>query len=89
MFDQAEYQELELKLGPGDSVVFYTDGLSEARDPRGEEFGMERLQEVIEKNFNLPVKKLVEKTFSQIEKFTLDTRRHDDQTAVALKVAAD
>jgi sigma-B regulation protein RsbU (phosphoserine phosphatase) len=82
MFDKAEYQELELQLEPGDLVVFYTDGLSEARDLRGEEFGMERLQEVIEKNCNLPVKKLVEKTFGQIEKFTLDTRRYDDQTAV-------
>jgi serine phosphatase RsbU (regulator of sigma subunit) len=50
---------------------------------------MERLQEVIEKNCNLPVKKLVEKTFTQIEKFTLDTRRYDDQTAVALKATAD
>jgi sigma-B regulation protein RsbU (phosphoserine phosphatase) len=89
MFDKAEYQELELQLEPGDLVVFYTDGLSEARDLRGEEFGMERLQEVIEKNCNLPVKKLVEKTFSQIEKFTLDTRRYDDQTAVALRVTAD
>jgi len=89
MFDKAEYQELELQLGPGDLVVFYTDGLSEARDLRGEEFGMERLQEVIERNCNLPVKKLIEKTFSQIEKFTLDTRRYDDQTAVALRVTTD
>ncbi len=89
MFDKAEYQELELQLEPGDLVVFYTDGLSEARDLRGEEFGMERLQEVIEKNCNLPVKKLIEKTFSQIEKFTLDTRRYDDQTAVALRVTTD
>ena len=89
MFDKAEYQELELQLEPGDLVVFYTDGLTEARDLRGEEFGMERLQQAIEKNVTLPVKKLVEKTFSQIEKFTLDTRRYDDQTVVALKVAAD
>ena len=89
MFDNAEYQELELRLDPGDLVVFYTDGLSEAQDLRGEEFGMERLQDVIEKNFHQPVKKLVERIFSQIEKFTLDTRKYDDQTAVALKVATD
>lgn len=89
MFDKAEYQELEVQLDPGDLVVFFTDGLSEARDLRGEEFGMERLQAVIENNFSLPVKKLLEKAFSQIEKFTLDTRRYDDQTAVALKVAPE
>ena len=89
MFDKAEYQELELQLESGDLVVFYTDGLSEARDLRGEEFGMERLQEVKHKNFKNPEKKQVEKKNRQIEKFTLDTRRYDDQTAVALKATAD
>jgi sigma-B regulation protein RsbU (phosphoserine phosphatase) len=85
MFDKAEYQEMEIQLEPGDTLVFYTDGLSEARDLRGEEFGVERLREAVEKNSTLVVKKLVEKVFSQIEKFTLDNRKYDDQTVVALK----
>jgi sigma-B regulation protein RsbU (phosphoserine phosphatase) len=85
MFDKADYREMEVRLEPGDSVIFYTDGLPEARDLRGEEFGIERLQECVEKNSTFAVKKLVGKIFSQIEKFTLDNRKYDDQTVVALK----
>ena len=85
MFDKAEYQEREILLDPGDSLVLFTDGLSEARDLRGEEFGVDRLKEVIEKNSHLTVKKLVERIFAQIEKFTLDNRKYDDQTIVVLK----
>ena len=86
MFDKAEYLEMEVQLGPGDIVVFYTDGVSEARDLGGEEFGTERLRETVERNATLPVKKLVERVFSQIEKFTVDNRKYDDQTVVVLKV---
>ncbi len=85
MFDNAEYQEMEVLLDPGDLLVFYTDGLSEARDLRGEEFGTDRLNAAIEKNAAGPVRKLVENLFTQIEKFTLDNRKSDDQTVVALK----
>jgi sigma-B regulation protein RsbU (phosphoserine phosphatase) len=85
MFDKADYREMEVRLEAGDSVIFYTDGLPEARDLRGKEFGIEGLQESVERNSTLPVKKLVEKIFTQIEKFTLDNRKYDDQTVVALK----
>jgi sigma-B regulation protein RsbU (phosphoserine phosphatase) len=88
MFDEAEYREVEVQLEPGDSVVFYTDGLSEARDLRGEEFGIERLSAAVEDNATLVVKKLVEKVFDQIERFTLDNRKYDDQTVVALKATS-
>jgi sigma-B regulation protein RsbU (phosphoserine phosphatase) len=85
MFDKADYQEMEVSLDPGDSLVFYTDGLPEARDLRGEEFGTERLKAAIEKSADYSVKKLVENLFGQIETFTLDNRKYDDQTAVVLK----
>jgi sigma-B regulation protein RsbU (phosphoserine phosphatase) len=85
MFDKADYREMEVRLEAGDSVIFYTDGLLEARDLTGKEFGIERLQESVERNSTLVVKKLVKKIFNQIEKFTLDNRKYDDQTVVALK----
>ncbi|MEW5975133.1 MAG: SpoIIE family protein phosphatase [Acidobacteriota bacterium] len=86
LFDQAEYQEREILVTPGDAVVFFTDGLLEARDPAGEEFGLERLMEVVEANFQLEAKKLAEKILSNIEAFSLDKRKLDDQTLVVLKV---
>jgi sigma-B regulation protein RsbU (phosphoserine phosphatase) len=85
MFDKADYQEREILVEPGDAIVFYTDGLLEARDLRGEEFGLERLKAAVEKYYQLAAHRLIEKLFSQIEKFTLDNRKYDDRTVVVLK----
>jgi phosphoserine phosphatase RsbU/P len=85
MFDVAEYQEGEVVIEPGDCLIFYTDGLVEARDLRGEEFGFERLEKVLEKNSKLKAKKIIESVFSEIEKFSLDSRKFDDQTIVVMK----
>jgi serine phosphatase RsbU (regulator of sigma subunit) len=41
------YEEKEIILGAGDSALFYSDGLVEAHDPKGEMFGFPRLQELV------------------------------------------
>ena len=86
LFDEAEYREIKVALNPGDCVIFYTDGLLEARDLRAEEFGVDRLKEAVARYSSLPVKRLVDKILSEIEQFSLDNRKYDDQTIVALKV---
>jgi sigma-B regulation protein RsbU (phosphoserine phosphatase) len=88
MFDNSEYQEAEVTLEPGDTVLFYTDGLSEARDMRGEEFGSLRLREVLEDNHALEPRKLIERIFNHLEKFCVDSRKSDDQTILVLKADA-
>ena len=50
---------MEVRLEAGYSVIFYTDGLPEARDLTGKEFGINRLQESVEKNSTFAIKKLV------------------------------
>jgi phosphoserine phosphatase RsbU/P len=85
MFDKAEYQEREVGIGPGDTLVFYTDGLGEARDLRGEEFGSERLKQIVERNFQRAAKELTEEIFKQIDRFSLDSGKSDDQTILVLR----
>ena len=85
MFDVAEYREGQVTIDPGDCLILYTDGLVEARDLRGEEFGSERLEKVLEKNAGLKAKKIIDSVFSEIEKFSLDSRKFDDQTIVVMK----
>jgi len=46
VFADAAYQQSSLALNPGDRLLFYTDGITEARNPAGEEFGEERLAQV-------------------------------------------
>jgi Stage II sporulation protein E (SpoIIE) len=45
----SEYSEVELRLQPGDRVLIYTDGILEATDTKGEEFGALRLEEALQK----------------------------------------
>jgi sigma-B regulation protein RsbU (phosphoserine phosphatase) len=85
MFDQAEYKERAIRVEPGDVFVFCTDGLLEARDLEGEEFGFERLGRVVEEFAALPARRLIEKIFARIEKFTLGSGRADDRTVLVLK----
>lgn len=53
-----EYQTLERKVRPGDTVVMYTDGLYEVEDPDGEEFGEDRLLAAANQIGNLPLEEL-------------------------------
>jgi sigma-B regulation protein RsbU (phosphoserine phosphatase) len=43
VFPDNAYEQGEIELGPGDRVLFYTDGITEARNPEGDEYGEERL----------------------------------------------
>jgi sigma-B regulation protein RsbU (phosphoserine phosphatase) len=43
IFPDTQYDQSELPLRPGDRLLFYTDGITEARDPEGEEYGEDRL----------------------------------------------
>jgi sigma-B regulation protein RsbU (phosphoserine phosphatase) len=45
--EEAEYEEAETGLGPGDAVLIASDGISEATNPRQELYGHERLNEVV------------------------------------------
>jgi sigma-B regulation protein RsbU (phosphoserine phosphatase) len=47
ILESASYREESGRLEPGDLVVLYTDGVTEAEDPGGEEFGVERVAEVV------------------------------------------
>jgi sigma-B regulation protein RsbU (phosphoserine phosphatase) len=85
MFDKAVYQEREIGITPGDTLVFYTDGLGEARDLQGEEFGSERLKQIVEKNFQRAAKELTKEIFEQVDRFSSESGKFDDQTVLVLR----
>jgi phosphoserine phosphatase RsbU/P len=85
MFDKAVYQEREIGIRPGDTLVFYTDGLGEARDLHGEEFGSERLKQIVGKNFERAAKELTKEIFNQVDRFSSDSGKFDDQTILVLR----
>ena len=85
----ATLEEMEITLKPGDALVFYTDGFTEAMDSQANEFGEERLVELIESTRNLPVKEMLEKIDAGVRKFVGAAPQHDDMTMVAIKMKAE
>ncbi len=69
----------------GDIFVFYTDGLSEARDRQGEEFGDDRLCAIIEENAYLSIAEIKEKIIDSILEFLDGENLADDLTLVLVK----
>lgn len=52
LFDEVDYKEKKIKLCKGDKILFYTDGITEAKDHNGKEFGVRGILDTIEKNPN-------------------------------------
>jgi serine phosphatase RsbU (regulator of sigma subunit) len=72
-----------LSLEPGDLLVFYTDGLTEARNANGEMFGLERLRQTVDAAPTLPLEQLIERVLQECNAFA--SARRDDITMVALR----
>ena len=68
----------------GDVYVFCTDGVFEATDARGREFGIERLTKIVLESRKLPAKAIVESVFSAVTDFRGEVPAKDDMTVVAL-----
>jgi len=85
-FAGSSYDEVSFELVPGDVWVFCTDGVFEANDFRGREFGAERLTKVVLESRELPARTIVEAIFAAVADFRGEMRAKDDMTVVALRI---
>jgi phosphoserine phosphatase RsbU/P len=88
-FEWARYEEASVRLAAGDLVLIFSDGLTEARDASGEEFGDERLARLAASRRDLSAGELREAVFREIDAWAAGRERDDDQTVVLLKVDAE
>lgn len=79
-------KEHDIAIGKGDILAFYTDGLSEAMNSNNEEFGEERLCELIRDNATLDIGKIKEQVIDRILDFMGGRNLHDDLTLILVKV---
>ncbi len=77
--------EGELQLSPGDTLVFYTDGFTEAMNSDLEEFGSDRFLDLLHRSDNGSAEQLVQHAFDEVRQFAGDHPQHDDMTMVVLK----
>jgi sigma-B regulation protein RsbU (phosphoserine phosphatase) len=78
-------EEKNIKLDSHDIVVFYTDGITEAVNGSGEQFGEARLIETINRNADLSMKDLINTVKNEVFSFAQGQDQHDDFTMVLLK----
>jgi len=84
----AEYEAATITLEPGEAVVIYSDGVSEANNLNEDEFGMDRLKQVIQTNIARPASGIRDKIESALSDFTGTAPANDDITLVIVKRAA-
>jgi sigma-B regulation protein RsbU (phosphoserine phosphatase) len=86
MFPEAKYEEFSLATRPGDSIVFFSDGIPDAQNEAGEMFGDELLMKVIFENQHKSATDLADTILDEVTKFQGDVDRFDDETVVVLRV---
>jgi len=87
---EASYERGMTHVAPGDLLVFYTDGITEApgTDPQHhkvEEFGLDRLIEVCRAHQNLPARRIADEIFAAVERWCGNRAPNDDRTAMVVR----
>ena len=85
ILDDAEYEETQLKLDPGDKVVLYTDGIVEAMNEQEDMFGFERLLELVKNSQTQTAESLLEEIKSNVNEFAGSAPQHDDITIIVIQ----
>ena len=78
--NESFYSEVDVELTPGSRLLFYSDGISEAEDPRGEEYGTRRILEQLDRS-NICADSFLE----DIKRFAGGRAQHDDATVILIR----
>ena len=85
LFAQAVYEQETVSMDPGDVLVVYSDGVTEALNTEGQEFGDERLLACVKANGHRAPAEILSELLSAVGQFAKGTAQHDDVTALVLR----
>lgn len=85
-FDFIEYKPRQTRLNPGDVVVIYTDGVTEAVNAKNEMFSDERLEELVKQSVSLNADEIKQRILDEVISFTSGLPQGDDITLIVLKM---
>ncbi|HAR62277.1 MAG TPA: hypothetical protein DF296_03840 [Candidatus Margulisbacteria bacterium] len=86
MFDNVEFEEVQIQLRPKDKIILYTDGIIETRNSQGELFGLKRLTNLLEANYQLSLEKIVPLIYQELFLFSQKQEVYDDSTVVLVEL---
>jgi phosphoserine phosphatase RsbU/P len=85
---EAEYTAVCLKLEPGDTLVLFSDGVTEAMDPTEQLFGVPRLRDVLTGHMQTPLEELQQIVLQSVENFAHGASQADDLTLLLVRYRA-
>jgi sigma-B regulation protein RsbU (phosphoserine phosphatase) len=84
LLDAREYEEVTFQAEPGDTIILYSDGITDHMNAAGTEFGRGRLAQIVRSHCNLSADSLILEIFSELDRFS--TVAFDDQSVFVMKV---
>lgn len=88
ILSEGAYPEAVQQLQPGDQIVFYTDGITEAMNPAGEQFGLQRLDQELQQ-CSLQATALLRSVLQAVGEFAAGRPADDDRTIVVARVVGE
>jgi len=85
MFEGSSYRAVETMLGPGDTLILYSDGISEAENPAGVPFEETGLEQIVATNARFSASEIGAAVLKAVEHHAQDFRFSDDLTILVLK----
>jgi phosphoserine phosphatase RsbU/P len=86
LFDEADYDEFQFRMKPGDMFVFFSDGILDARSRSGQLFGRRQVEKVIAECASQSADCVVDSLFRAVAEHSAGMETFDDQTVVAIQV---
>jgi sigma-B regulation protein RsbU (phosphoserine phosphatase) len=84
----SSYRSQSLEVRPGDLLCLYSDGITECTSPADQEFGLERLEELLRRERDRPLPEIARGVDAAMIDFAAGSPQSDDQTLVLLRRAA-
>jgi len=89
IFAQSQYRSEHVLLHGGDVLVAYTDGVVEAQNPQQEEFGEERLSDIVRSLLSLSATEICKRIAERLQALVAESAQWDDITLVVMKVKTE
>jgi phosphoserine phosphatase RsbU/P len=86
MFTDSQFAPAQFQLAKDDLLVAYTDGITEATNPSGEMWGLERLEQLLRSCSRMAPREIVERILAEVSDFVKSEPQRDDATLVVMKV---
>jgi sigma-B regulation protein RsbU (phosphoserine phosphatase) len=83
--EQGQWKQKSTRFSPGDTLIFYTDGITEAQNPQGDFFEEERLLDVALTNFGKPAAAVQQALLDEVHRFVGNAPRQDDIAVIVIR----